>query len=560
MEYLLKVNNLSICYEKNQSFKAVDNVSFSIVEGENVGIIGESGSGKTSIATAIMGLLNEETKVSGEILYKNQNILSFKEDEKNMYRWSHIALVFQNNLDVLNPVLNIESQILESIIKHTNLSKKKALIKVGNLLEMVGLNKTIAKVYPHNLSGGMRQKVLIAMALACDPKILIVDEPTSALDSVSKNEIINLLLKLQKEKKITMLVISHDLYVINKLTCKLEVIYKGNILEEGLTKDLIRHPMHTYTRGIINSSIEINPFGDLWGIPYKEDNLDGGCVFYSRCIQKCRKCKYTKPQLYNILNNRKVACNRGGIVNLLQGKSINKTYKDNNREVCAVKNCNITIRFGEIVSLIGESGSGKTTLANILSGILNPDSGTAYFKDEKIQGNNLTSKKEGIQIIFQDPFSSINNSFTILETIREPLDIIKAGSKEDRYKKVLEVLKKVQLPTESSFLNKRCSDLSGGQRQRISIARGLIMEPKLLIADEISSMLDPSTKANILRLLKQLQNSTGFAMLYITHDINLAKKISDKMLVMHKGEIIESGSVLDIFNNPEKPYTKMLIS
>ncbi|WP_061320427.1 ABC transporter ATP-binding protein [Clostridium botulinum] len=559
MEDLLIVRDLSVYYENEKLYKAVDNVSFTLKTGENIGVIGESGSGKTSIAMAIIGLLRTNVKVQGEIIYKDKNILKLKNEEKNNYRWNKIALVFQNSLEVLNPVLNIKEQILEVIYKHLHIDKKEALDKVKDLLKMVGLSEDIGEEYPHNLSGGMRQKVLIAMALACDPEVLIVDEPTSALDNISKNEIIKLLKILQNKNNMTMIVISHDLYVIDKLTTKLEVMYKGNLLEEGYTKEIINNPMHTYTRGIINSSIEINPFRDLWGIPNEEVSSEKGCTFYGRCVQRSVLCKENKPKLSKISDRRKVCCNKGGIINLLTANSLRKVYKTKYKKVSAVNYCNLSIRSGEIVSLIGESGSGKSTLANILSGILKPDEGQVYFNDEKLEGNKFTSKKFGIQIIFQDPISAINSSFTIMEAIREPLDIIKDGSIEDRNNKVLQVLNKVQLPTEKYFVNKKCNELSGGQRQRVSIARALIMEPTLLIADEISSMLDPSTKANILRLLKQLQNLNGFSMLYITHDINLAKKISDKILVMNSGKIVESGSVLEVLNNPKNVCTKRLI-
>ncbi|MDS1002983.1 ABC transporter ATP-binding protein [Clostridium sporogenes] len=559
MENLLTVRDLSVYYENEKLYKAVDNVSFTLKTGENIGVIGESGSGKTSIAMAIMGLLRANVKVQGEIIYKDKNILKLKNEEKNKYRWNKIALVFQNSLETLNPVLNIKEQILEVIYKHLHINKKEALDKVKDLLKMVGLSEDIGEEYPHNLSGGMRQKVLIAMALACDPEVLIVDEPTSALDNISKNEVIKLLKALQNKNNMTMIVISHDLYVIDKLTTKLEVMYKGNLLEEGYTKEIINNPMHTYTRGIINSSIEINPFGDLWGIPNEEVSSEEGCTFYGRCVQRSVLCKENKPKLSKVSDRRKVCCNKGGIINLLTANSLRKVYKTKYKKVSAVNYCDINIRSGEIVSLIGESGSGKSTLANILSGILKPDEGEVYFNDEKLEGNKSTSRKFGIQIIFQDPMSAINSSFTIMEAIREPLDIIKDGSVEERNNKALQVLKKVQLSTEKYFINKKCNELSGGQRQRISIARALIMEPTLLIADEISSMLDPSTKANILRLLKQLQNLNGFSMLYITHDINLAKKISDKILVMSKGKIVEAGSVLEVLNNPKNVCTKRLI-
>lgn len=562
MDELLKIDNLSICYkEGDEEFKAVNNLCFSLNKGECVGIIGESGSGKTSIAMAIMSLLNKEAKVNGSIFYKNIELLSLSEENKNKYRWDKIAIVFQNTVEVLNPVLTIQEQIIESVYEHCNDSKAEAKLRVKELLNLVELDEKWAYVYPHELSGGMRQRVLIAMALACNPEFLIVDEPTTALDPIGKEEIVKLLKKLQIEKNLTMLVISHELPVILSLTSKIKIMYKGSIVEEGITKEVIKNPMHTYSRGLIHSSVEVNPFGDLWGIPYDSTyKFQQGCEFYFRCVQRTDECRLKKPKLKTVFKDRKVACNRGGIITLLKAKNIKKIYNSRGMKVEALKGCDIEVRCGEIVSLIGQSGSGKTTLASIIAGILNKDSGEVFFQGNRVQGNSTTSKKGGIQMVFQDPFSSINSCFTVEQAVSEPLDIIKEESKEERLEKVIKILEKVQLPVDNIFLNKKCSNLSGGQRQRVAIARSLIMEPKLLIADEISSMLDPSTKANVLRILKGLQNSNGFAMLYITHDISIAKKISDIVFVMYQGNIVEKGSVLDIFKAPKHPYTQKLIA
>lgn len=560
-EKILRLQDVKITYKlENSDFVAVNNVNLSLNKGDSLGIIGESGSGKTSLAMAIMGLLKKTTKVDGEIYYKDTDLQLISKKQLNEIRWNKIAIVFQNCLDVLNPLLTIHQQIYECIKKHIKVSREEINKKVKELLKIVGLDEECGECYPHQLSGGMRQRVLIAMALSCEPDVLIADEPTTALDAVSKNEIIELIKTLQKLKKFTLIVISHEMETILKLTSRVAVMYSGNIVEEGLTKEVINNPMHNYTRGLINSSPSINIYKDMWGIAgEKNNNTNKGCSFCSRCNQSIEICKTKAPKLEYVSLDRKVACNRGGIVTLLHGSNINKVYSFKGRNTTACYNCEIKIRHGEVIALVGESGSGKSTLAGILSGIIKPDSGQVLFQGKKILGNNATCHKGGIQIVFQDPFSATNEQFTVEDIIKEPLDILKEDSKEEKKRKVIQSLKEVQLSYDESFLKRKCYMLSGGQRQRLALARSLVMEPKLLIADEINSMLDPSTQANILRLLKGLQNEKGFAMIYITHDLNIALKIADKTYVMYKGEIIERGLTPEIFSNPDKTYTKKLI-
>ncbi|MCG1012346.1 ABC transporter ATP-binding protein [Tepidanaerobacter sp. GT38] len=558
---MLTVENLSVTYyQHNLKVHAVKEISFVLEPGQTLGIIGESGSGKTTLGLAIMGILNPNAKVNGKISYNGVNLRELSSKQLNKYRWKHIAMVFQNGLETLNPLLTVKEQIMECVTRHLDLSIKEANKRVIHLLEQVGLEPFVSDYFPHQLSGGMRQKVLIAMALACEPKILIVDEPTSSLDAISKAEIVRLLAKVQREKRFSMIVISHDFSVISSLTSKMCVMYRGSILEEGLTRDILNNPMHTYTRGLINSSPSINPFQDLWGIPAANSKAGDGCPFYPRCSQRLDVCKDKKPKLEYVSLERRVACNQGGIVTLLEASGIYKTFIFKGRSIVACNNCHITVRAGEIVALIGQSGSGKTTLASILSGYLKPDKGIIKFLGQKVSSHELTCRPKGLQMIFQDPFSSINEGFTVLQAVTEPLDILKLYSPQERKEKAKKALFAVELPVDENFLQRRCFTLSGGQRQRVSIARSLILEPRLLIADEISSMLDPSTQANILRLLKGLQNSFGFAMIYITHDLNLARKIADKLYIMHQGEIIEQGPAGEVFKNPSSEYAKQLIN
>ncbi len=548
MKYpLLKVEKLSVCY-KNTDALAVHNLSFALRERESVGLIGESGSGKSSLALTIMGLLRSSAEVHGSIRLKNVELTCLPEQELENYRWSKIALVFQNSLEVLNPVMTIGEQIAECIRRHLGLNNLQAKKKTTELLLMTGLDPLWAKAYPHQLSGGMRQKVLIAMALSCDPEVLLVDEPTMALDAANKDEIIKLLLSLQKEKGFSMLVISHEFPVISAMTSRLLVIYSGNVVEEGNTQEVINNPMHPYTRGLVYASPAVNPYRDMWGIPGEATMpSENQCSFLNRCSQRIDRCACELPVLQTVCEDRRVACTRGGIVTLLKGSSLCKCFHVRFREIMACSSCDIEVKAGEVTALIGESGSGKTTIAKILAGILHADRGEVFFQDRKVSGNSETSKRGGVQIVFQDALSATNEHFSIEEIVREPLDIIKWGTKNERLKIVKEALKNVQLPSDDLFLRRRAYTLSGGQRQRTAIARALVMTPKLLIADEISAMLDPSTAANLLRLLKGLQIAQGFTMLYITHDLALAQKISDKVYVMSKGKIIGHGPVRNVF-------------
>ncbi|MCS5695412.1 ABC transporter ATP-binding protein [Desulfofundulus thermocisternus] len=560
-QYLLEIKNLSITYHSvHPPVKAVDGVSLQLRKGESLGIIGESGCGKSTLALGIMGLIKQGI-VEGEIIYKGQNLVGLPEKRLRNYRWKDMAMVFQNSLEVLNPVLSIGEQIGEPLRAHYNLSPMEIDQKVVKLLEMTGLEPEWRHYYPHQLSGGMRQRVLLAMALSCDPELLIVDEPTTSLDPASKNEILQLLQKLQKKLGFAMILISHDLGAVKKLTSRVMTLYCGRVVELGITSEVLKNPMHCYTRGLLNSSPNFFKYKDLWGIG-GEPPLGGsmeGCAFYPRCCQGEESCRKTRPPLRYVALERMVACHKGGIETILQAEGIRKKYILKDREIEAVKGVSLEIKSGEVVALVGESGSGKSTLAHILAGVLPPDAGQVFFKNKKVEGRWATKMLGGMQIIFQDPFSATSHRMKVLEVVREPLDIIKWGSKEEREEEAIKALQKVQLPVSPEFLNRYCYALSGGQRQRLAIARALVTKPKLLIADEVTSMLDPSTQANLLRELKALQNRHGFAMLYITHDLHLARKIADKVYVMYRGEIVETGVSFEIFENPEHVYTRKLL-
>ncbi len=551
MNYL-NVNNLTIKYNNRDTF-ALDDLSMTVSAGECIGIIGESGSGKTSFLSSIMGLLDKKTEISGHILYKGQDLLSLNEIQLNQIRWSEIAIVFQNSLKYLNPSLTIFEQIAETF------KSKKLKINEDIILELFSafnLDKKWLKAYPHQLSGGMRQRVFIIMALVLKPNLLLIDEPTTSLENINKNELINYLLDLKNNKKQTMIIVSHDLSIIRRLADKILVLYKGRLFEQNDMLSVLNYPKHPYTRALIMASHNINPYKDLWGIKKIDNQENPACIYYNYCTQRIEKCINQKPQT---LVGSGVSCIRGGIVDMLTLDKIVKKYYLKHDEIVACDNCSFNLQHGEIISIIGESGSGKSSLANVIVGLEKLDSGQIIYNEDEFDSSNKMAIFGGVQIVPQDPYSSMNPRFSVKDAILEPIVINNLIEVSDYYKVAYNMLEMVEL-NELVALEDTISSLSGGQLQRVAIARALCMKPKLLIADEITSSLDISTTVNLLRLLKKLQNEKGFSMLFITHDLKIARKISEKIIVMRDGKIIEKGLVNEIFDTPQHSYTKLLVN
>jgi peptide/nickel transport system ATP-binding protein len=565
MMTLLEVKNLKCEYISARSHvRALDGVCFGLEKGEIIGIVGESGSGKTTMALGIMGLLPDSAKVSGTVLFKEKNLASMTGPEKDRIRWKEMAMVFQNGLEVLNPVMKVGQQVCEPMIKHMGLSKKEADIRCAELFDMIGLDPIWTDAYPHQLSGGMRQRAMIAMALSCDPELLILDEITSALDAFARKEIRDLLLDLQKKHGYGMIIISHDITFVSSMASRLMVLYSGMAVETGPTRDVVNAPGHPYTRGLVNSTPDIFIYRDMWGIPGEPSSgLHGGCPFYARCTQPVDACLRSVPEL-KACSGREIACHRGGIATLLKATGLVFDYlMPDGRKISAVDHVDLDVREGEVFALVGQTGSGKSTLAHLLAGVMEPAGGDFEFRGTKLNGNGKKkgngSRFGGVQIVFQDPFNSTSSRFTVMDAVREPLDINGIGTPEERTNMVGEALATVRLPQTGDFLARYCGELSGGQRQRVALARALVMRPKLLIADEITSALDVSTAANVLRLLKGLQNQQGFAMIYISHDLTLTLKIADRIAVMDAGKIVETGNAHDVMLTPREDYTKRLV-
>jgi len=546
---MLEINDLKVSYDGTEILAGVD---LDLLRGDSLAIIGESGAGKTTLGLALMGLLDGRT--TGRILLDGKNVVSLDEKERRKLRGKDMAMVFQNVEDALDPLMTVHDQIEEAISAHREKGSPEDVgDRVSKLLRSVGLDEEKGESFPHQLSGGEKQRVLIAMALANDPQVLILDEPTASLDAVTKAEITQLLRERIREK--IALVITHDISTAAKLTEKMAVLYAGRIVEMGDTQDLLENPRHPYTRGLIRSSPNMTTTKDLQGIPGRMEHGVSGCPFSDRCTQKIDRCTKEVPTLSDI-GDRMIACHRGGIVPLLELSEVKTSFGD----FAAVDSVDLTLYEGETIALVGESGSGKTTLAKTVIGLFEMDDGMGEIR---LEGEPLVRRDREfyrkVQMIYQNPKESISHRMNVLDAVTEPLQIHKVGNSAERISIVKRVLEEVELSSDDAFLKKYPHQISGGEAQRVAIARALVLNPKLLIADEPTSALDASVQAKILKLLLNLQEKRGLAILFITHDIALARKVSDKMAVMLKGKIVEEGPTSDVTTCPVHPYTMKLL-
>lgn len=575
---MLEISNLKVGYGGKIIIRDLD---LRLDKGKILSVVGESGTGKTTLGLSIMGLINERAEkgiVQGKILLDGNDINRMSKEELRKLRWSRLSMVFQNVEDALNPLYSIFDQVKEPLLE-TTLNNEEAEGKTLNILEMVEFPIHRVKAYPHQLSMGEKQKALIAMAFIGDPEVVILDEPTSALDVISKDSITQLLKVLCKDR--TALLITHDLSTAASLSDNMAVLYGGCIVELAPTSSLLSDPRHPYSRGLIRSYPDMDRAKDLQGIRGRAEFVESGCPFHPRCTQAIEICKEERPKLIMVSQlerrhshpqqrpessiqnrvSRYIACHRGGVIPLLEMRGLVKSFG----KFRAVDSVDLTLFEGETLALVGESGAGKTTLAKTIIGLLEITDGKIYLEGEKIAENGINLARENgfhrkVQMIFQNTRESISHRLNILEAVVEPLNIQGIGSEEDRIKAVKDVLEEAQLPSDDDFLNRYPHELSGGEAQRVVIARALILNPKLIIADEPTSSLDASVQAKLMKLLNNIQEDRGLSMLFITHNIALARKISDRIAVMQSGKIVEKGPSSRILASPLHPYTKGFIN
>ena len=520
---LLEVKNLSVSFPEF----TLHPVSFTLDRGEILALVGESGSGKTTLARAVACLSDPMARVSGQVYLDGRELLGMGEKERRPLRMKEFALSFQTSAEWLNPSLTLAQHLKEVLCREY---RGEALARrARELMALVGLAEEDLGRYPRELSGGMVQKFLLASALALNPPLVLLDEPTGALDLASSRGITALLRELNQKLGTAFLIITHDLKLAADLAGRMVVLYDGHVEEAGETAAILDNPRHPYTRGLLQSAVGLNPVRDLWGIrPTTTAYTRQGCPFYGRCTQSLPECASRTPELRPQPDGRLLACNRGGVVPLLSCRNLGKSF--GRRKV--LEGIDLTLYSGEIVSLVGRSGAGKTTLARSLAGLLPLEGGgTVEFRGEAADLAALHRRPGGVQMVLQDSQAALNPRMTVRAAVEEPMRL--AGClREGAAAKALE---EVGLFACDSFFARPIHALSGGQKQRVAMARALTMEPALLIADEPTSMLDPSGKATLLRMLKGLQNSRGFSMLMITHDLDAALKISDRIFLLEGG-------------------------
>ena len=552
---LLSVTNLEIAFRKEAGFEAViKNISYTLQHNEILGIVGESGSGKSVSSLAIMGLLPVGiSKITqGEIVFDNKNIGNLSARELRDLRGKQIAMIFQEPMSSLNPSLKCGYQVQEILLQHTDMSKTASRKETLSLFEKVKLPdpQLIFDKYPHEISGGQKQRVMIAMAIACKPKLLIADEPTTALDVTVQKDIIQLLKDIQAETGMSIIFISHDLSLVSEIAQRVLVMYKGEIVEQGLSDTVFHHPEHIYTKALISSrpSLDVR----LKRLPTIQDYLKNEVhpeVISNEDRIRNHEKLYAQSPLLEVINVEKEYISSAGIFGKKSG------FK-------AVNDVSFKLYEGETLGLVGESGCGKSTLGNAILQLERATAGQILYRGQDItqlNGSEIKKLRKEIQIIFQDPYSSLNPRIPVGKAIMEPMKVHGLYKNDtERKAKTIEILERVGLGEE--YFSRYPHEFSGGQRQRIGIARTIALQPKLIVCDESVSALDISVQAQVLNLLNELKENFGFTYIFISHDLAVVKYMSDQVVVMNKGKIEEMADADELYAHPTKEYTKKLIN
>lgn len=562
MKTLLQVSNLSVSFKTaSGNFQALKDISFSVGRGEILAIVGESGSGKSVTSLSILQLLQAPPAIyeSGSILFspdgKNEiNLLAAGERELSRIRGNKISMIFQEPMTSLNPVITCGEQVAETIRLHQSASKKEAAEKTIQLFERVQLQNpaSVFSRYPHQLSGGQKQRVMIAMAMSCKPDLLIADEPTTALDVTVQKTILKLIRNLQKEEEMGVIFITHDLGIVSELADRVMVMYKGKIVEEGPVKQIMENPTNPYTKALLACRPALHP--KQVRLPVVSDFIMEDLTSVTD-IPVSLVVSEAPEELPEYPENSPVLMQVKGLRVWFPGHKGSPTVK-------AVDDICFDVHEGETLGLVGESGCGKTTLGRSLLGLVKPTGGDILFQNRNIAKISRTEWKylrKEIQIVFQDPYSSLNPRLTIGSAITEPLKVHGLyDSDKIRTEKVVELLEKVNL--KADHFNRYPHEFSGGQRQRIGIARALALNPGFIIFDESVSALDVSVQAQVLNLINDLKRELKFTAIFISHDLSVVHYISDRILVMQMGRVVEMGTAREIFHNPKEDYSRQLVN
>ena len=592
---VLEIKDLVIEYQTmDGTVHAVNNINLDLEEGETLGLVGETGAGKTTTALGVLRLIPDPPGVikSGQILLKGKDIMKMSGEELRAMRGDEISMIFQDPMTALNPVLTVGEQIAEIYFLHNDCSRAESMEKAREMLEMVGIPGERADEYPHQFSGGMKQRVVIAIALACQPALIIADEPTTALDVTIQAQVLDMMKNLKDQLETAMLLITHDLGVVAEVCDKVAIMYAGEIVEYGTLEHIFNHTMHPYTMGLFNSLPSLDKDADrlrpIHGLMPDPTDLPSGCPFHPRCPYARPECAESHPELRDYGDGHLARClfcdGQLGAENtaeeenpavaaaaekqqqtpdvLLEAVHLKKYFQTRGGLLHAVDDISFTIERGKTLGVVGESGCGKSTLGRALIGLNEATDGQVLFEGKDVthlKGRERRKFLTNMQMIFQDPFSSLDPRKTVFEQIAAPLRINKVcRNKRELEQRVADLMETVGLARRLTYSYPH--ELDGGRRQRIGVARALALEPKFIVCDEPVSALDVSIQAQVLNLLQDLQAAKNLTYIFITHDLSVVRHISDDIMVMYVGCMVEKCASHELFDYPLHPYTKGMLS
>jgi oligopeptide/dipeptide ABC transporter ATP-binding protein len=565
---ILTVSDLRTYFHTRRGvYRAVDGVSFHLERGEILGIVGESGSGKSVTCFSLMGLIPQPPGriESGTAMFDGVDLLHCSPKEARAIRGKRISMIFQDPMTSLNPYVRVSDQIIEPLLIHEKISRKDALARALTMLEAVGITDAAKRMhsYPHEFSGGMRQRVMIAMALITRPDILIADEPTTALDVTVQAQILALIKKLQREFGMAVIFVTHDLGVVSGLCDRVQVMYAGRIMETADTRTLFKNPQHPYTKALQRCVPALQEKGrPLFTIPGLPPDLSKP-ISETELLARFEFPPESAPQPVatpKAANTNETILEVKAVETYFPGRAAGLFSKPT-APVRAVDGVSFAVKRGEVIGLVGESGSGKSTLGRTIMQLVPPTAGTVILEGKNLtagSASDLDDMRRDLQMVFQDPFASLNPRMTIFATLAEPLLVHRVCKPSEVTARVTELMRQVGLPARD--MQKYPHEFSGGQRQRIAIARALALNPKIIIADEPVSALDVSIQAQILNLLADLVRTLDLTLIFISHDLSVVKHISDRIAVMYKGKIVEMGPALEVMEHPQHDYTRTLLS
>ena len=556
---LVEVTDLAVRFDGGVD--ALRGVSFTLGRGESLAIVGESGSGKSTLALCLSGLI-QPPAARGSVKVAGVELLGASDEALRPLRWATVALALQGS--PFNPVATVGAQVAEPLRDRLRIGTGEIRRRCVALAEDVLLDPELLDRYPHELSGGQRRRASLAMVLALDPALVVLDEPTAGLDPATRHELVQRIVDLATARGFALVVISHDLPDAARMAARTMVLYAGEVMEEGATGRVIADAAHPYSWALVNAYPVMSTTKDLRpirGRPPDARAVPPGCPYHPRCTQAEVVCADSRPALAPA-RDRLVLCHFGGLKTLLAARDVTKSFGRGRRSVAALAGVSLVVREGESVGIVGPSGSGKSTLARILAGHLAQDAGEVVLEGEAQpttwRGADRARRRR-IQLVMQDPADALSPRLSVDALVREPLDVVRAGTDAERRAAVADVLDSVGLPTTTAFLAARTHELSGGQLQRIALARALISGPKLLVADEPTAMLDASEQARLLVVLRERQVEMGLGLVLVSHDLAVVRKMTDRMIVLDGGRVVEEGPSATVSASPASETARLLV-